>query len=260
MDNTSITTSYDSSFAVILRGLLDRSPMTGKRTTYKVLSEFLDVKQQSVSSWANGTTVPDTKHIAPIANYFGVTCDYLLGREQAHNHITTDICRETALAPEAVEVLRILANNVRFDNCSENEGSSLENLKLRAINHLIANCNAVLSNISLYLFGDIPSVGDVKVKGTRVTISQTGDAIRLGLLQSISTKLSNYRELLLDSGGDLPLTLSLDDARKEKKAAYVKRMSESLERIRGQPLANEEIAVFEERWEKAFSNDGEILI
>jgi len=77
---SNITAAFNSAFAAIFRGLLEKSPKTGEKTTYKALAEHLDVKQQSVSSWANGTTAPDTKHIAPIADYFDVSCDYLLGR------------------------------------------------------------------------------------------------------------------------------------------------------------------------------------
>ena len=79
MSDSSVLASFNSSFAVILRGLLARSPRTGEKTTYKTIAEYLGVKQQSVSSWANGTTIPDTKHIAPIAVFFGASCDYLLG-------------------------------------------------------------------------------------------------------------------------------------------------------------------------------------
>jgi transcriptional regulator with XRE-family HTH domain len=77
--NIDVQDNYNSKFAVNLRELLEKSPRTNERTTYKVLAEYLNVKQQSVSSWANGTTIADTKHLAPIAEYFGVSTDYLLG-------------------------------------------------------------------------------------------------------------------------------------------------------------------------------------
>jgi transcriptional regulator with XRE-family HTH domain len=77
--NNDVQDNYNSKFAVNLRELLEKSPRTNERTTYKTLAEHLNVKQQSVSSWANGTTIADTKHLAPIAEYFGVSTDYLLG-------------------------------------------------------------------------------------------------------------------------------------------------------------------------------------
>ncbi|GHV32720.1 hypothetical protein FACS18949_04540 [Clostridia bacterium] len=93
MKKSSETASYkgDGTFAVILRGLLDCSPKTGGKTTYKALAAVLNVKQQSVSSWAVGTTIPDTKHIAPLADYFNVSCDYLLGRDTEPTHTATDV-------------------------------------------------------------------------------------------------------------------------------------------------------------------------
>jgi transcriptional regulator with XRE-family HTH domain len=77
--NNDVQEKYNSQFAVTLRELLEKSPRTNERTTYKALAEKLNVKQQSVSSWANGDTIADTKHLAPIAEYFGVSTDYLLG-------------------------------------------------------------------------------------------------------------------------------------------------------------------------------------
>ena len=80
MANTRIAEEFNSKFAVILRKLLANSPKTKEKTTYKMLAEHLKVKQQSVSSWANGTTSPEVKHIVPIADFFGVSCDHLLGK------------------------------------------------------------------------------------------------------------------------------------------------------------------------------------
>jgi len=73
-----VYTELQQTTAGRLAELMRKSPLTGKRTTNKTLAEHLGVKQQSVSSWTTGATTPDTKHIAPIAKYFGVSCDYLL--------------------------------------------------------------------------------------------------------------------------------------------------------------------------------------
>ena len=72
--------AYNSPFATKLREVLARSPKTGEKVTYKMLAEYLHVKQQSVSAWATGTTTPELKHLTPIADYFGVSVDYLLKR------------------------------------------------------------------------------------------------------------------------------------------------------------------------------------
>ena len=110
MRNSSVTAQFNSSFAVILRGLLERSPKTGKKTTYKTLAEYLEVKQQSVSSWANGTTIPDTKHIAPIADFFDVSCDYLLGmtKTKTTNVVLRWISEFVGLSDEAIAALHYI--------------------------------------------------------------------------------------------------------------------------------------------------------
>jgi len=105
MDNSSISDAYNSHIAVILRKLLERSPKTGERTTYKTLAEHLSVKQQSVSSWVNGTTIPSVTHIAPIAQYFGVSCDFLLGVNDTHTHVENDVRKSTGLTIGATSLL-----------------------------------------------------------------------------------------------------------------------------------------------------------
>ncbi len=46
----------------------------------KDLSEFLNVAQNTVSYWEKGTYQPDNETLAKLADYFGVTTDYLIGR------------------------------------------------------------------------------------------------------------------------------------------------------------------------------------
>jgi transcriptional regulator with XRE-family HTH domain len=94
-------------FAMMIKELLDKSPLTGEKTTYKTLAEHLGVKQQSVSSWANGVTIPDTKHIVPIAKYFGVSCDYLLGltRATAPDDFIQEVCGRYGLSETALTEL-----------------------------------------------------------------------------------------------------------------------------------------------------------
>lgn len=100
LHTTQKTPPYDSGLLVsVLKSLIKQHPKTGKRVVYKELAEYLGVKQQSVSSWANGTTIPDTKHIVPIAEFFGVSCDYLLGNT------------EYMSVHEAAELMQVEADN-----------------------------------------------------------------------------------------------------------------------------------------------------
>lgn len=47
----------------------------------KELAVDLGVSQPTVSDWESGRKVPSAKSMAKLADYFGVSVDYLLGRE-----------------------------------------------------------------------------------------------------------------------------------------------------------------------------------
>ena len=48
------------------------------------LSEKLDVTKQSISNWENGNILPSVEMLIKIADFFGVSTDYLLGRDCSH--------------------------------------------------------------------------------------------------------------------------------------------------------------------------------
>lgn len=50
-----------------------------KRISQAELAKALNVAQNTVANWENGVREPDNATIAKIANYFGVSTDYLLG-------------------------------------------------------------------------------------------------------------------------------------------------------------------------------------
>jgi transcriptional regulator with XRE-family HTH domain len=115
----SVRENYSAQFATTFRGLLKWSPKTQGKTTYKMLAEHLGVKQQSVSLWANGATMPDAKHIAPIAVYFGVSCDYLLGLTDVQKPDVTAqaVSERYGLNEAALTVLSgesLFSDNVRY--------------------------------------------------------------------------------------------------------------------------------------------------
>ena len=45
------------------------------------LSKELNIHQQNISRWEKGDNIPNIYDCAKIADYFGVTIDYLVGRE-----------------------------------------------------------------------------------------------------------------------------------------------------------------------------------
>ncbi|WP_283598257.1 helix-turn-helix domain-containing protein [Ligilactobacillus saerimneri] len=53
----------------------------GKGLRQAELADLLHVSQQTVGAWEIGRRSPSTDTINTLADYFGVTTDYLLGRE-----------------------------------------------------------------------------------------------------------------------------------------------------------------------------------
>jgi transcriptional regulator with XRE-family HTH domain len=226
-------------------------PHTGKKTTYTALAEYLGVKNQSVSQWARGETIPDTKNIAPIANYFGVSCGYVLGVENTPSHSATDICRETGLAPQTVEILSMYAKSARTDEFFGVDKKSDGYFLIKAIDNLVSNCNLTLIFIGQYLFADFDGLDNpVTVRGANITLKEPSEYVRRGYLHALSEKLMNYRKMLLDNGGELPLTGELEETRESKKTSFLKQRIEWLEQQKGSPLTEEEIERQAELWEQ----------
>ena len=94
---------YDGTFPRVLRELLDRHPVTGKRTTLKELAKAVDVRQQTVSLYKNGETQPTPETLVRIADYFDVSVDYLLTGVSSQNK---PIYEELGLSEEAIGMLK----------------------------------------------------------------------------------------------------------------------------------------------------------
>ena len=52
-----------------------------KGLTQSEVAERLSVSPQAVSKWENGDSLPDISLLLPLAELYGVTLDYLMGRE-----------------------------------------------------------------------------------------------------------------------------------------------------------------------------------
>ena len=193
-----------------LVGLLTFSQKRGSRTKGVDLAQFLDVKEATVSAWTTGKSAPETRHIPSIADYFGVTCDYLLGVEISGSRETTDICEATPLLPAAASTLS------EYNSC----GCTYANdLSVRALNHIVENCNQFLNIIGQYLFGQITGVNKVQVD--KKTYSQPDEIFRNGLLKTLELTLQNYRKLLVDNGGDLPQYRGVIEAQRKHEKELV---------------------------------------
>ena len=54
--------------------------------TQEKLAEALGVTSQAISRWESENGYPDIEYVAPIANYFGVTTDYLFDNDKNQKH------------------------------------------------------------------------------------------------------------------------------------------------------------------------------
>lgn len=50
--------------------------------TQEKLADYLNISYQAISKWENNTACPDISLIVPLANFFGVTTDVILGRDE----------------------------------------------------------------------------------------------------------------------------------------------------------------------------------
>lgn len=73
-----MNTDRKFNFTDTLLRLMEKHPATGKRTSQKELADGLGVRQQTVSEYRRGMTYPGAKTLLTMADFFGVSTDYLL--------------------------------------------------------------------------------------------------------------------------------------------------------------------------------------
>lgn len=85
-----------------------RDLMSENKENQKELAEKLGVKQQTISYYRNGQSLPDAGNLIKIAQHYGVTTDYLLGLTDVKTADTSvkAICNYTGLTEEAVNQIR----------------------------------------------------------------------------------------------------------------------------------------------------------
>lgn len=86
-------------FPQILRSLLQDN-----NHTQDELAKAISKSRQAVSLYCNGSE-PDYETLVMIAEYFGVTVDYLVGKEVVPTHDASSIVEQTGLSKEAVSIL-----------------------------------------------------------------------------------------------------------------------------------------------------------
>jgi len=81
-----------------------QSILDDKDISQTTLAKELEITQQAVNRWCHNITEPDNKTIVDIANFLGVTTDYLLGNDMKDNLKMQD--------KENQEILQNVANRL----------------------------------------------------------------------------------------------------------------------------------------------------
>ena len=101
--------AFNRPFPSRLRLLLE---MEGK--SQAKLAEKVGVTRQAISSYSLGTTSPDVEKFEKIADYFGVSFDYLLGRSDNKQRENTDIGKRLGLSDQAISKIDNYSSDPNF--------------------------------------------------------------------------------------------------------------------------------------------------
>lgn len=98
------TNNYDadSIFPSRLRSLMDE-----KKVTQAELAKICGVQRQSVAQWREGNTRPEILSLGKIAEFFGVSSDYLIGLtdNKTTDKATLETCATLGITEKSVEFL-----------------------------------------------------------------------------------------------------------------------------------------------------------
>ena len=76
-----------------------------KDMTQTKLAQETGLKRQTIAKYCSGRCLPTAYPLYQLANYFNVSCDYLLGREEGTRHELEKIIKKTGLTQKAIEAL-----------------------------------------------------------------------------------------------------------------------------------------------------------
>lgn len=114
MANTSgiYSEHYNDTFPTMLRQFMQKHPATGERTTQAVLGKAVGVRPQTISQYSIGETAPAPSTLLKIAEYFGVTADYLLTGTEVENKPVQEIL---GLSQQTCDCLKLVRDGYYED-------------------------------------------------------------------------------------------------------------------------------------------------
>lgn len=80
----------------------------------KVLCEYLGLKPQAFTNWKNGSNDSYMKYLPQIADYFGVTVNYLLGKPSQQEQALIPANLLEIIATFSEEEMKELENYIHF--------------------------------------------------------------------------------------------------------------------------------------------------
>lgn len=79
-----------------------------RKLTQAELGKHINVSKVSISGYENGERTPDTDNLARLADFFGVTIDYLLGRSDIPDKTVKEQAEEAYNDPDFQYAMRSL--------------------------------------------------------------------------------------------------------------------------------------------------------
>lgn len=74
--------------------------------TQEVLADRLNVTRRPIGEWEKGNTLPELSLLLNMCAIFDCEMGYLLGEHEEKTRVATDICKETGLTENAVQIIR----------------------------------------------------------------------------------------------------------------------------------------------------------
>lgn len=76
-----------------------------KNVTQAVVAESTGISRTSIVAYEKGTSLPDLEKLYILAEYYGVDCDYLLGRDNGNNTYKLYLENKNKLLTQKIEEL-----------------------------------------------------------------------------------------------------------------------------------------------------------
>ncbi len=119
-----------------------------KDMTQTELAKKTGLTRQAIAKYCSGKCLPTAYPLYQLANYFNVSCDYLLGREEGTRHELEKIIKATGLTEKSIEVLNYYNsyNDTKYE--------------IAAINTLLTHADSCDFLIALAKYTSAPNIDD----------------------------------------------------------------------------------------------------